>query len=234
MDKSTAPSFGKCLTMNLGLALGMVILAQSPAWAQSQGTWFASVGATSLHPSVSSGDLSAPSLANTKVDVNSDTQPTLILNYMVTDHWSLSVPLGAGFKHNITGAGAIAGTGVLGTTKVLPITALLQYRLGQSNELFRPYLGVGVTYAKFYNTNGTGNLTGLTNPGSSNATTLSIDSKWAATFQAGVTYAFTERVYLDLNLTKTILSTDSHLSTGQSISIGLDPMTYSVGLGYRF
>jgi outer membrane protein len=222
------------LALKLGVVLGLASCYQNMAFAQSQGAWLASVGVTSLNPSVSSGNLSSPSLANTQVGINSNSQLTGAVSYMLSDHWSLSAPIGMGFKHNITGAGAIAGTGVIGTTRALPVTGLVQYRLFDANDAFRPYVGAGLTYAKFFDSQGTGTLTGLTNPGSSVPTTLSIDSKFAATVQLGITYNLTDVTFLDVNLTKTGLTTNSYLSTGQSISMGLNPVTYSLGIGYKF
>ena len=115
------------------------------ALAQKAGTFSASIGFTTIAPSVNSGNLSAPSLPNTKVDVNSNSQITGAVNYMVTDHVAIHVPLGFGFKHEISGAGAIAGVGKLVDAKALPITLIGQYRFLDVNATFRPYVGAGVS-----------------------------------------------------------------------------------------
>ena len=69
------------------------------------------------------------------------------------------------------GAGAIAGAGKLGEVKALPVTLLAQYRFGAPTAKFRPYLGAGPTYAKFYRERSTGTLSALT---AGSPTTLSV------------------------------------------------------------
>jgi outer membrane protein len=213
-------------------ALATVTLCGS-AFAQKAGTFSVSVGVTQIAPAVSSGNLSAPSLPNTQVDVDSNTQLTGAVNYMVTDNIAVHVPLGFGFKHKITGAGAIAGVGTIATTKALPITAIAQYRFLAADATFRPYLGGGLSYVKFYKTNGTGVLTALTNPGGP-ATTASFESKLAPTIQLGGTFNINDNWYVDASYTKTFLKTRGTLSTGQTIDVKLNPNGYTLQVGYKF
>jgi outer membrane protein W len=71
------------------------------------------------------------------------------------------LPLALPFTHTLTGAGAIAGVGTIGTTKALPATLFAQYRFGDAKAAFRPYLGAGLTYAYFYDENATNTLNAL-------------------------------------------------------------------------
>ena len=84
------------------------------ASAQSAGALLGRVGATQIKPQVSSGDLTAPSLPGTQADIKANTQLTGGVTYMVTDQFSLDLPLALGFKHDIVGAGAIGGVGKIG------------------------------------------------------------------------------------------------------------------------
>lgn len=215
------------------LALAAALVASGGAFAQKAGSFSVQLGVTNLAPSVSSGDLTAPSLPNTQATVSSDTEGTGAINYMVTDNFALSVPIGYGFTHDVSGAGAIAGVGTLATTKVLPITLLGQYRFMAPDAKFRPYVGVGVTYARFYDTNGTAVLSALTNPGGA-ATTISFESKWAPTVQLGLTYNLNEKWFLDASYTKTFIKTRGTLSTGQTLDMRLDPNSYTLAVGYKF
>jgi outer membrane protein len=217
----------------LSLATLATLALCGSAFAQKAGSFSASVGATQIAPAVSSGNLSAPGLPNTQVDVDSNTQITGAVNYMVTDHIALHVPLGLGFKHKITGAGAIAGVGTIATTKALPITAIAQYRFLAADATFRPYLGAGLSYVKFYKTKGTGVLTALTNPGGP-ATTASFDSKLAPTIELGGTFNINAKWYVDASYTKTFLKTRGTLSTGQTIDVKLNPNGYTLQVGYKF
>jgi outer membrane protein len=214
-------------------AMAAVALCGS-AWAQKAGSFTASVGVTQIAPVVDSDNLTAPSLPNTKVDVSSSTRFTGAVNYMLTDHIAVHIPLGFGFKHDVTGAGAIAGVGKLAETKALPITIIGQYRFMDANASFRPYIGAGFTYVKFYKEKGTSVLTAITAPGSSVPTTVSFESKQTPTIQLGGTINLNEKWYLDLSYTQTFLNTRGTLSTGQTINVSLNPNGYTAQVGYKF
>ena len=148
----------------------VALLAGTSASAQVAGTFSARAGFTHIAPQVSSGNLSTPSFPGTTVDVGSASALTGGLNYMVTDHWAVDLPVGLPFKHNFYGDGAIAGTGKLGETKVVPATLFAQYRFGQANAQFRPYLGLGVTYSRFFKNRSTAALTAVTGGNPANPT----------------------------------------------------------------
>jgi outer membrane protein len=217
------------------IACGCVaaLVAGPSAFAQQAGSFSASIGVTRISPSVSSDNLTAPSLPNTKVDVNSNTQVTGAVNYMATDNIAIHVPLGFGFKHEITGDGAIKGVGKLAETRALPITAIAQYRFLESNATFRPFVGAGVSYVRFYKEKGTGVLTAITNPGGP-GTGVKFESKFAPTFQIGAVFNLNERWYLEAAYDKTLLKTRGTLTTGQTIDVKLNPNAYTFQVGYKF
>lgn len=215
--------------------VGTTLLAAAGlAQAQSAGSWMVRAGATQISPQVSSGDLTAPSFAGTKVDVLSDTQLSGGITYMVTNHWAVDVPLALPFKHDTVGAGAIAGVGKIGEVKALPITVFAQYRFMEADAKVRPYVGLGLTYAKFFKARGTAALTGLTGGTPANPTLLSAESKFGLTPQIGVNIALNDRWFVDLAYYKTFVKTRNTLSTGQHIDVKLNPNTFTLGVGYRF
>lgn len=215
------------------LALAAAMAAASGASAQSAGTWTVKVGANKITPKVDSGDMTAPALPGTKADVKSDTKPIFTIAYMLNDNFSAELDLGLPYKHELVGAGAIAGTGKLGTSEVLPPTAFIQYRFFQPNSMIRPYVGVGITYAYFQKETGSGAMTALLNPGGP-PSTYRLDNKVTASFQVGATWAFNERWFADVAVVKTPLKTTAHFSTGQTQEIKLDPLAVSIGIGYKF
>ena len=191
-------------------------------------------GVTTIHPDVTSGDLSAPSLAHTTIDVGNATQLSGGLNYALTDNVSLDLPLGLSFKHEVVGDGAIAGVGKLGSVKSSPITVLLQYRFGSPSSRLRPFVGAGMTYARFYKSKATAALSGLTGGTPSRPTTLSMEDSAGGTVQAGLLYAIDNKWFIDGALTYVKIRTTGQLSTGQTIKARLDPTAFSIGLGYKF
>jgi outer membrane protein len=215
------------------LAFTAIALGMQSAHAQSAGSWLIRGGVTQISPDVTSGNLSAPSLPGTQADVKSATQVSGGITYMVTDHLAVDLPLALPFRHDLGGAGAIAGVGKIGDVKVLPITVFAQYRFLEAQSAFRPYAALGVTYANFFGERGTGTLTGLTNPGGT-PTRLKIDDRWGLSSQLGVVGRINEQWFFDVSMAKTFLKTLNTLSTGQTLDIKLDPVTVSLGVGRRF
>ncbi|HKW83559.1 MAG TPA: OmpW family outer membrane protein [Burkholderiaceae bacterium] len=205
-----------------------------PAAAQTAGSVMLRAGATQIKPNVDSGALSPPSLPNTTASIRSDTQFAGGITYMVTNNWALDLPLSLPFKHELDGDGAINGVGKIGEVKALPITLLGQYRFLAPDAMLRPYVGAGVTYAKFYKAQSTAALSVLTGGTPANPTTLEIKSKFAATVQLGASFAIDKRWFVDANVTHTFLKTRATLSTGQTLDMKVNPNSYSLALGYTF
>ncbi len=229
--KNTTPIPTPLRPLLLALA---VAAAPGAALAQSAGSWIVRLGATQIKPEVKSGDLSAPSPAGTQIDVASDTQPTAGVTYMLTDRWSIDLPLAAGFKHDVLAAGAIAGAGRLGEVNALPVTLLMQWRFGGADDALRPYVGLGPTYAYLHDARSTATLTAITGGTPARPTLLEMESKLTYTVQLGLAWRFAPRWGLDAAVMKTPLKTTGTLSTGQTIEAKLDPLSAHLGLSYRF
>ena len=211
----------------------LALAAGGSASAQSAGTWFAKGGINNIAPHVKSGDLSAPSIPGTKIDVKSATAAIFTLGYMLSDEVSFEFYAGLPYKHEVVGDGSIKGVGKLGTIKQVSPTLFAQYRFLEADAAFRPYLGLGLTYGYFYGGEGSGTLTSLTNPGGS-PTRLSASSAFGLSPQLGATLVLGERWFLDASVIKTFIKNKSTLSTGQTINIKLDPVSTNLSLGYRF
>lgn len=214
------------------IAAAVMAASTAPLFAQQAGTWSLSAGVTRITPSVDSGSLTG-SIPNARVDVSNDSRLTGALNYMATDHVNLHLPLGLGFRHDVIGAGVLAGVGKVAETRALPVTLIGQYRFFEPTARFRPYLGAGLSYVRFYKEQGSALLTALTNPGGP-PTGVSFQSKLAPSFQVGGVYQLNEKWFVEGSYTKTLLKTRGTLSTGQTIDVGLDPNCFTLQLGYRF
>jgi outer membrane protein len=224
----------QCLKSAIALMATACAMAVAPsASAQSAGQFTAKLGIGKITPKVDSGDVSAPALPGSKVAIGSDTEPVFIFAYGLTDNISAELALGLPYKHKLYGAGAIEGTGQLGTVDVLPPSAFIQYRFFQPEAMIRPFVGLGATYAYFRKETGSGQLTSILNTGGP-GTTFNIDSKLAGTLQAGVAFNINPRWFTDLTVTKTYLKIQNHYSTGQTQDVKIDPLAVVVAIGYKF
>ncbi|MEI8158505.1 MAG: OmpW family outer membrane protein [Burkholderiales bacterium] len=216
------------------LLIPALLACAAAAQAQSAGSLLIRGGATTITPNVSSGDLTAPSLAGTKSAIGSSTRLSGGITYMLDDNIAIDLPLAVPFEHDITGDGAISGAGKIGTVKALPATLLVQWRFMEYNSAVRPYIGAGLTYAAFYGARSTSTLTALTGGTPANPTTLSVESKWAASVQLGASFQIGSGWFIDANYTYTPLSTRTTLSSGQTLDAKLDPSSVSLTVGIKF
>ena len=203
------------------------------AQAQVAGQILVKVGWNKIMPKVKSDDLTAPSLPGSKIDIKSASALFFTAAYMITDDISVEALGGLPYKHDIVGAGAVAGVGKIGRVHQISPTVLLQYRFLAADAPFRPYVGAGPTFAKFYGTKGSAALTAVTNPGGP-PTTIGGDTEWGGTVQLGGNYKIDKHWFVDAAILKTWISTKATLSTGQSTTAKLDPIAINASIGYTF
>lgn len=213
--------------------LAALALTATCASAQRAGIAMFKVGVNQISPQVSSGDLSAPSLPGTKIDVDAATSLIFTGTFMITDNVSAELYAGLGYKHDVVGAGGIKGVGKLGTVKQVSPTLFAQYRFFEPDATVRPYVGLGLTYAYFYGEEGSGTLTALTNTGGS-PTQLSVDDAFGLSPQLGAQVKINKQWFMDFSVIKTYVKTTNNLSTGQTIEVKLDPVSVNLSVGYRF
>ncbi len=147
----------------------IILLKGSFVYAQTPGSWLLRTGAITVSPQVTSGCLSAPDFSDspdgcTKAGVSRNTQPGGGITWIMSQHLSLDMPLALPFTHEVSGEGAMKGSGTIAEIQSLPLTLFPQYRFFGSRSMFRPYFGLGMTYAYFFNPQGSGRLTATTNP----------------------------------------------------------------------
>lgn len=207
-------------------------LAAGAAQAQDAGRWMLKAGVNRIAPDVSSGNLSAPSLPGSQVDIESASSVILTATYFLDASTSVELYTGLPYEHDVKGAGAIAGFGTIATVKQIAPTVFGQYRFGAPGGM-RPYVGLGLTYAYFYGEEGSGALTALTNPGGP-PTRLEADSAFGLSPQVGIALPLGGRWVLDASIIKTFLKSTAKLSTGQSVDVKIDPLSVNVSIGYRF
>ena len=203
------------------------------AHAQAAGDVMVQLGWNKIMPKVKSSDLSAPSLPGSQINIKSASALFATLTYMVTEDISIEALGGLPYKHDIVGAGAVAGVGKIGSIHQISPTVLLQYRFLSADGPFRPYVGAGPTFAKFYGTKGSAALTAVTNPGGP-GTTIGGDTEWGASLQAGANYKIDKHWFVDASVIKTFISTKATLSTGQETKARLNPIAINASIGYTF
>ena len=122
-------------------------------------------------------------------------------------------------------SGLISGAKI-GTFKHLPPTLTVQYHF-LPDGMVRPYVGAGVNYTRI-------SSVALNVPGVGDLDLES--SSLGGALQVGVDVKVADNLFVNLDVKKVWISSDVMLkSTGAKVSsVTLDPIAFSVGIGYRF
>lgn len=198
-------------TFTKGILALALLGASSAALAHEKGDWLLRVGGGSVDPKSNNGDV---------VDVDNGTSATISLGYMITEHWAVDVLAAWPFKHNIN---LKDGTRVA-STKQLPPTVLMQYHF-LPNADFQPYIGLGVNFTTFFDTDTTGPLAG---------TSLKLKDSWGLAGQVGLDWMWGDKWFFNLDAKYIDIETDAILDGVFLEKVEIDPMVYTASVGYRF
>jgi outer membrane protein len=147
----------------------------------------------------------------------------LSVGYFLTDDFTWFVEglvLGAPLKVNVKGDGVngsgvpngINGVNIL-QTKLLPPTAILGYYFGAANDAFRPFAGLGGSYALFFDSRATDALNAYQGGANSGDTTVSIKNAFGFGPFLGFRTAITNDWHVNLGIGKLRYKTEATLVT---------------------
>ncbi|MDX2322268.1 MAG: outer membrane protein OmpW, partial [Moritella sp.] len=199
-----------------------------PAFAHQQGDIIVRAGAMVVAPNESSDDVNITGLGNLgEFQVNDNTQLGLNFTYMATDNIGIELVAASPFTHEV----ALEATGVIAEVSHLPPTLLAQYYFGDSGSKFRPYVGAGINFTVFFDTdfNSTGTGAGLSDLDLSNSVGLAA--------QVGVDYKINKKWLVNASVMYADISTDVTFKAGTDsykIKTDIDPLVYMVSVGYVF
>ncbi|QHE90954.1 OmpW/AlkL family protein [Pandoraea fibrosis] len=151
------------------------------------------------------------------VSVNNAIVPELDFTYMILDNVGVELILGMS-RHQLT-----SNLGHLGGVNVLPPTLLLQYHFNHAGKV-RPYVGAGINYTRFWNSN--------LNAG---GTPISIKNHSVGpALQAGVDIQMTKTMFFNIDIKKIWMKTDTSLAGTDLGTLHIDPLIVGVGVGVKF
>ena len=216
------------------LALSAPLAAQ----AYEAGDFIVRAGVAHVEPNEDSGEvkLDGTKVSGTKATVDGENQLGLTFGYMLTPHIGIELLAATPFSHTVSVKGLGPGLdGKLADVKQLPPTLSLQYYPMEAASKFQPYVGVGINYTTFFDTDLTGTRK---DQGFSN---LKLQDSVGFAGQIGMDYMITDNIlvnasvwYVDID-TKATVDGPSALSVGKTkVDVDIDPWVYMVGVGYKF
>jgi len=159
--------------------------------------------------------------------VDSDIMPELDFTYMLDPHWGLELIL-AYTEHEVDTK--LLGLGNIAETKVLPPTLLLQYHFAPTSNI-RPYVGAGINYTYFFDSEAKG---ALDIPGAD----LDIDDSWGLAAQAGVDIDLDDTWFVNFDVKYIDIDADAHIKDSIlpniKVDIDVDPIVWGIGIGRVF
>jgi outer membrane protein len=211
------------------ILMGALLMgAASPALAYEEGTWIIRGGLSNVAPDDSSSNVFVDGAdLGVGVNVDSNVQIGLNLVYFIQDNIALEVLAATPFSHDI----GLNTVGALGSTKHLPPTVSVNYHFAEPSAAFQPYVGAGVNYTVFFDEEFT----------SANAdagfSDLDLDDSFGLALQVGFDYMINDRWLFNASARWIDIDTDATFDlngdAGQ-VSVDIDPMVYTISLGYRF
>ncbi|PXX38804.1 OmpW/AlkL family protein [Aquitalea magnusonii] len=207
------------------LALAAAIGLISASAFAAQGDIIARFRVINVNPSSSwSNGTVGSNLHLTGVDASDDTVPELDFTYMITNNIGTELILGTS-RHSIT-AHTASGDAQLGKVSALPPTLTVQYHFAPDSTVFRPYVGAGINYTRFYNN-------GLQYSG----TDLNVKkNSYGPALQIGADFPISKSFFVNVDVKKIWMKTDV-TTQGGSVSVGslkIDPLVVGLGIGTKF
>ncbi len=217
------------LNLTFGLVGAIALACPIPAFAQSviqtgapfqPGNLLIHLRAIGVLPENFS---SSVSVIGGHVDTTNQAAPEIDLSYFFTDHLSVEV-IAATTRHEVSAVGTTIGKVDVGSVWVLPPTVTLQYHLNPIGR-FRPYAGIGLTVAFFYDSHAAGPT--VTKAGYSTAI--------GPALEAGFDYALDGNWFANFDVKQMFINTEARINNGAIVAHdALSPTVVGAGVGYLF
>lgn len=209
-----------------GMLLGMgAALLATTGWALEAGNVLVRVGPAGVFPHDDSTDLNNLGIGGANVSVGNAWSAGLTLAYMATDNIGVELVAAWPFKHTIRGDGAISGLGNIGDTKQLPPTLLAQYYFFPKGPV-RPYLGAGINYTIFFDTNAKSPLDDL-----------EFSNSWGLAGEVGVDIDLNKDWFVNMSGWYMDIDTQAKAKIGSittKSNVNIDPWVFMFAIGTHF
>jgi len=183
------------------------------------------VRAIYLEPANDSDAYAPLAIPQDAVHINSKWLPDVDLEYFFTPHWSSELVLTYPQSQTVTiEKSALGGPTAIGSFKHLPPTLTLKYDF-LPDQVFRPYVGVGVNLTLISDVN--------LNVPSVGPLTLDKSSVGFAA-QAGFDLQLAPHWYANADIKWVQISSDVKFDGTRITTARIDPLLIGVGVGYRF
>jgi outer membrane protein len=161
-------------------------------------------------------------VTGSSIDIDTSVVPELDVSYFFSPHIAMEL-IAAITPHDVRANNTSGGNLDLGSVWLLPPTLTVQYHFDERNS-FKPYIGAGVNYTKFFNENAGPSITSIDS-----------DSSFGPALQLGVDYMLNENWMLNADVKKMWINSDVKINGGAvNADVDINPWVFGVGVGYKF
>ena len=213
------------------LTIALLSSLSTAAFANQAGDILIRGGATMVSPdSGKSTVLLSGADSGLELSVGDDTQLGLNFVYFFDSNWAVELLAATPFDHDIE-LHADGATTLLADTKQLPPTLSVLYYFDTSSAL-KPYVGAGINYTVFFDNSFTSTYS------EAGFSDLELNNSFGYSVQVGADYEIDKNWSVNVSARYIDISTDASFAvSGDNIgsaSVDVNPMVYSVMLGYTF
>jgi len=188
-------------------------------------------GATMVAPDSSKSVIQLSGEASgLELSVDDNTQLGLNFVYFFDNNWAVELLAATPFDHDIK-LHSGSDTTLLADTKQLPPTLSALYYF-DTGSAFKPYVGLGINYTVFFDNSFTSTYT------DAGFSDLELDNSFGYAVQVGADYEIDKNWSVNVSARYIDISTDASFAVAGdnigSASVDVNPMVYSVMLGYKF
>lgn len=228
------------------LTLAVLSALSLPAFAADYqaGDFVVRGGITLVDPNSDKTDVVVEALGGkTPLSISVDDNSQLGLNflYFYDKNWAIEVLAATPFTHDVTihdpqgiseglfGANVDGAT--LGEVTQLPPTVSALYYFDTASK-FKPYLGLGINYTIFFDEEF------KSTPKSLGFNNLELDGSFGLSAQIGADYLIDDKWHINASARYIDINSEANFKIGDAIKgsadIDVDPMVFSIMLGYKF
>lgn len=214
------------------LAIALLSSLSTAALANQAGDILVRGGVTLVSPDSSKAAVLLDNAdSGLKVSVDDNAQIGLNFVYFIDQNWAIELLAATPFDHDIK-LHAGAATTTLADTKHLPPTLSALYYFDTSSPI-KPYVGLGINYTVFFEDSFTKTYS------DAGFSDLKLDNSFGYALQVGADYDLGDNWSVNVSARYIDISTDASFKAGNGTvqgkaSVDIDPMVYSVMLGYTF
>jgi len=226
------------------LAAALLSAFSSVALANQAGDILVRGGVTLVNPDSDKSTVVVPALGGATpltISVDDNAQLGLNLVYFFDSNWAVEVLAATPFTHDVTihdpqgiseglfGANVDGAT--LGEVTHLPPTVSALYYFDVEGP-FKPYVGAGLNYTIFFDEDF------KKTPQDLGFNDLELDGSFGLSAQIGADYHIDEKWHINASVRYIDIDTTANFKIGAtttgSADVAVDPMVYSIMLGYKF